>query len=61
MDDGQEPTYEKFVVMSMKGETEKSVPWTGIDQTLNYVKEQLEDGCTVQIKPFTRDKWKEWA
>ena len=30
---------------------------TGIDLTLEYAKEKLEDGYTVQIQPYTQEEW----
>lgn len=50
--------YVKFMVLYNKpGNPPNAVPWTGIDQTMEFVKEKLEDGYVVQVKPFTRDEW----
>lgn len=50
--------YEKFVVLWKKDESPpNAMPWTGIEPTMNFVREKLEEGCTVQIKPFTREDW----
>lgn len=55
----QEPSskYEKFVVMWIKGEAARSMPWTGIHQVMEFIQEKLEEGCTVQVKPYTREEW----
>lgn len=48
----------KFIVLYNKpGNPPNAVPWTGIDQTMKFVKEKLEDGYVVQVKPFTKDEW----
>ena len=48
----------KFIVLYNKpGNPPNAVPWTGIDQTMEFVKEKLEDGYVVQVKPFTKDEW----
>ena len=50
--------YVKFMVLYNKpGNPPSAVPWTGIDQTMEFVKEKLEDGYVVQVKPFTKDEW----
>lgn len=49
--------YEKFTVVYIKGESAKSMPWTGIDQVMKFIQEKLEDGYTVQVKPYTREEW----
>ena len=49
--------YEKFVVMYIKGEAARSMPWTGLEQTIQFVHDKLEEGYTVQVKPFTREEW----
>ena len=50
--------YEKFMVLYNKsGNPPNAVPWTGIDQTIEFVKEKLEEGYAVQVKPFTREEW----
>ena len=53
-----EPKYEKFIVLWNKGNSRpNAMPWTGIDQTMRFIQEKLEDGCTVQVKPYTREEW----
>ena len=48
----------KFMVLYNKpGNPPSAVPWTGIDQTMEFVEEKLEDGYVVQVKPFTKDEW----
>ena len=55
---GMDEKYEKFVVMYKKnGNPPNAVPWTGLEPTLEFIKEKLEEGCTVQVKPFTREEW----
>lgn len=50
--------YEKFMVLYNKpGNPPNAIPWTGIDQTIEFVKEKLEEGYVVQVKPFTREEW----
>lgn len=49
--------YEKFTVVYIKNEAAKAVPWTGIDQVMKFIQEKLEDGYTVQVKPYTREEW----
>ena len=50
--------YVKFMVLYNKpGNPPNAVPWTGIDQTMEFVEEKLEDGYVVQIKPFTKEQW----
>ena len=50
--------YEKFMVLYNKpGNPPNAIPWTGIDQTIEFVKEKLEEGYAVQVKPFTREEW----
>ena len=49
--------YEKFVVMWIKGEAARSMPWTGIHQVMEFIQEKLEEGCTIQVKPYTREEW----
>ena len=50
--------YEKFVVLFSKGKSPpNAIPWTGIDQTMEFVREKLEEGYTIQVKPFTREDW----
>ena len=54
-------TYKKFVVHAVKDSTNSAsrVPFTGIDLTLEYAKEKLEDGYIVQITPYTQEDWAE--
>lgn len=54
---GNPQKYEKFTVMYIKDEAAKSVPWTGIDQVMKFIQEKLEEGCTIQVKPYTREEW----
>jgi hypothetical protein len=50
--------YEKFVVMWNKGNVPpNAMPWTGIHQVMAFIQEKLEEGCNVQVKPFTREEW----
>ena len=49
--------YEKFLVMYSDDNVGGEVPWTGIDQTLAFVKEKLESGFSVHVKPYTRKEW----
>lgn len=52
--------YKKFVVYAAKESTTHSgsrVTMTGLDLTLEYAKEKLEDGYTVQIQPYTQEEW----
>ena len=50
--------YVKFMVLYNKpGNPPNAVPWTGIDQTMEFVEEKLEDGYVVQVKPFTKEQW----
>lgn len=50
--------YVKFMVLYNKpGNPPNAVPWTGIDQTMEFVEEKLEDGYVVRVKPFTKDEW----
>ena len=50
--------YVKFMVLYNKpGNPPNVVPWTGIDQTMEFVEEKLEDGYVVQVKPFTKEQW----
>ena len=51
--------YKKFVVYAVKESTHSSsrVPMTGIDLALEYAKEKLEDGYTVQVQPYTQEEW----
>ena len=49
--------YEKFTVVYIKDEAARAVPWTGIDQVMKFVQEKLEEGYTVQVKPYTREEW----
>ena len=50
--------YEKFLVLYNKpGNPPNAIPWTGIGPTMEFIKEKLEDGYVVQVKPFTRDEW----
>jgi len=52
--------YEKFMVLySKKGNPPNAVPWTGLDQTIDFIRGKLEDGCVVHVKPFTREEWGE--
>lgn len=53
----KQETYNKFVLYLCKGDRTNIVPWTGIDQTLNYVKEKLSEGYTIQIRPYTQEEW----
>lgn len=53
----KQETYNKFVLYLCKGDRTSIVPWTGIDQTLNYVKEKLSEGYTIQIRPYTQEEW----
>ena len=53
-----EEKYVKFIVLYNKpGNSPNTVPWTGIDRTLEFIKEKLEAGYVVQVKPFTMDEW----
>ena len=48
----------KFMVLYNKpGNPPNAVPCTGIDQTMEFVEEKLEDGYVVQVKPFIKDEW----
>ena len=59
-DSEMDDKYVKFVVLYNKpGNPPNAVPWTGIDQTMKFIRERLEDGYVVQVKPFTRDEWSE--
>lgn len=50
--------YVKFMVLYNKpGNPPNAIPWTGIDPTMGFIKEKLEDGYVVQVKPFTMDMW----
>ena len=50
--------YEKFLVLYKKeGHPSNAVPWTGIEQTISFIREKLEDGYSIQVKPFTRENW----
>lgn len=50
--------YEKFLVLYKKeGHPSNAVPWTGIEQTMSFIREKLEDGYSIQVKPFTREDW----
>lgn len=50
--------YEKFMVLyNRKGNPPNAVPWTGLDQTVDFIREKLEEGCIIQVKPFTREEW----
>ena len=50
--------YVKFMVLYNKlGNPPNAVPWTGIDQTLDFIREKLESGYIVQVKPFTMEEW----
>ena len=52
------PKYEKFnVLYTEDGHTLKSVPCTGINMTLDLIKELLESGKHVQVHPYTREEW----
>lgn len=54
----EEKKYVKFLVQYNKpGNSPNAVPWTGIDQTLKFIKEKLEAGYVIQVKPFTMDEW----
>lgn len=53
----KQETYNKFVLYICKGDSTSIVPWTGIDQTLNYVKEKLLEGYTIQIRPYSQEEW----
>lgn len=55
---GMDEKYEKFVVLYNKpGNPPNAVPWTGLEPTLEFIKGKLEEGYTVQVKPFTRENW----
>ena len=55
---GEPPQYVKFnVLYTEDGQTLKSVPCTGINLTLELIKELLESGKTIQVHPYTRDQW----
>ena len=50
--------YEKFMVLySKNGSPSNAIPWTGIDLTIEFIREKLEEGYAIQIKPFTREEW----
>ena len=50
--------YVKFMVLyNKKGNPPNAVPWTGIDRTIEFIREKLEDGYIVQVKPFTMEEW----
>jgi hypothetical protein len=52
------PKYEKFMVLYNKpGNPPNAIPWTGLDQTMQFVHDKLEEGYVVQVKPFTREEW----
>ena len=47
----------KFMVLyNNPGNPPNAVPCTGIDQTIKFVRERLEDGYVVQVKPFTKEQ-----
>ena len=55
-----EAKYEKFMVLyNKKGNPPNAVPWTGLDPTIDFIREKLEDGYVVRVKPFTREEWGE--
>jgi hypothetical protein len=56
---GSEPRqYVKFnVLYTEDGHTLKSVPCTGVNLTLDLIKELLESGKHVQVHPYTREEW----
>ena len=59
-EDEKECRYEKFIVLYNKpGNPPNAIPWTGLEPTLEFIKEKLEDGYTVKVKPYTREEWKE--
>ena len=50
--------YEKFIVLyNKKGNPPNAVPWTGLEPTIDFIREKLEEGCIIQVKPFTRKEW----
>lgn len=49
---------EKYMVLYNKpGNPPNAVPWTGIDLTMIFIKEKIEDGYVVQVKPFISEDW----
>lgn len=55
----KESRYEKFVVLyNKKGNPPNAVPWTGLDPTMDFIREKLEEGYMVQVYPYLRDEWK---
>ena len=49
--------YVKFLVLyNNPGNPPNAVPCTGIDQTIKFARERLEDGYVVQVKPFTKEQ-----
>ena len=53
-DNANDEKYEKFMVLYNKpGNPPNAIPWTGIGPTMEFIKEKLEEGCIVQVKPFT--------
>lgn len=50
--------YEKFIVLyNKKRNPPNAVPWTGLEPTIDFIREKLEEGCIIQVKPFTREEW----
>ena len=51
--------YEKFMVLySKNGNPPNAIPWTtGIGPTIEFIKEKLEEGYAIQVKPFTCKEW----
>ncbi len=50
--------YEKFMVLYSKPRNPpNAIPWTGIEQTMGFIREKLEEGYAIQVKPFTREDW----
>lgn len=58
MEEEEQTKYEKFMVLyNKRGNPPNAVPWTGLDQTIDFIRGKLEEGCVVQVKPFTREEW----
>lgn len=52
--------YEKFIVLyNKKGNPSNAVPWTGLEPTIDFIREKLEEGCIIRVKPFTRKEWED--
>ena len=50
--------YEKFMVLyNKKGNPPNAIPWTGIEPTIEFIKDKLEERYAIQAKPFSREEW----